>query len=75
MPRNSQRRPDRLKRDYLLGLLGLAVQQQTVGAVGRQDGADEEQSSEDAGKAQAEAPSPRVVLHTCALMQLSAQER
>ena len=52
---------------HLAGFLGLAVEQQAVGAVGRDDGARQEHERGDDGKAQAEAPAPVIVLHACVL--------
>ena len=46
-----------------------------LGLSGRNDGAQEEQSGKDAGKAQAEAPPPGIVLHTWTLMHLSESHK
>lgn len=54
---------------YLGSLLSLAVQQQAVGAVRGDDCAGKEQGRKEAGKGQAEAPPPQVVLNTCLQMQ------
>lgn len=63
--------------DYLGSLFSLAVQQQAVGAVRGDDCAGKEQGRKEAGKGQAEAPTPQVVLNTCLQMQarLSSQDR